>query len=187
MVEQLPPQGGVGDGAGRRADPRHITELAGLLGDGDLVVDGGNSVDRRPAERRDAGGEGVGFVDCGVSGGVWGLQNGYALMRGTDEDAKAQPALTPWPTEGGFAHAGQAPAPANFAKMVHNGIEYAIMQATPRAGSCWRRSTWSTTSPTCSTPWRSGTVIRSWLLDPSSPRSRGTTHLDKIAGYARLR
>ena len=77
--------------------------------------------------------KGIGFVDCGVSGGVWGLENGYALMcGGTDDDvAKVQPALDALRPEGdhGFVHAGKKPGAGHFAKMVHNGIEYAMMQA----------------------------------------------------------
>ena len=139
MVEQLPgPDGGarvvwVMVPAG---DPTRDTihQLADLLGDGDLVVDGGNSkytddeVNAAMLAER-----GIGFVDCGTSGGVWGLENGYALMvGGTDEDvAKVQPALDALRPEGefGFVHAGKKPGAGHFAKMVHNGIEYAMMQA----------------------------------------------------------
>jgi 6-phosphogluconate dehydrogenase len=110
-----------------------IAELADLLGDGDLVVDGGNSKWTDDALNAELlGARGIGFVDCGVSGGVWGLENGYALMcGGAPEDvAKVQPAFDALkPDEGGFVHAGPKPGAGHFAKMVHNGIEYAMMQA----------------------------------------------------------
>jgi 6-phosphogluconate dehydrogenase len=116
-------------------DPTYDTvrELHGLLEAGDVVVDGGNSRytdDQQHAE--ELAGDGIGFVDAGVSGGVWGLTEGYALMvGGTGEDvAKVQPffdALKP-DGESGFAHAGPVGA-GHFAKMVHNGIEYGLMQA----------------------------------------------------------
>ena len=111
-----------------------VRTLGDLLGEGDLVVDGGNSRwtdDQVNADLLAA--QGVGFVDCGVSGGVWGLENGYALMCGGSEEdvAKVQPALDALKPEGesGFVHAGKAPGAGHFAKMVHNGIEYAMMQA----------------------------------------------------------
>ena len=117
-------------------DPTRATvkELAALLSEGDVVVDGGNSrwTDdianaELLAEKK------IGYVDCGVSGGVWGLENGYALMYGGDADdiAKVQPAFDALKPEGerGFVHAGRAPGAGHFAKMVHNGIEYAMMQS----------------------------------------------------------
>ncbi|MEU1297212.1 NADP-dependent phosphogluconate dehydrogenase, partial [Streptomyces sp. NPDC005840] len=110
-----------------------IDELGELLEPGDVVVDGGNSRwtdDEKHAEELAA--KGIGFVDCGVSGGVWGLENGYALMYGGDAEnvAKVQPVFDALKPEGkyGSVHAGKVGA-GHFAKMVHNGIEYAMMQA----------------------------------------------------------
>ncbi|WP_324605905.1 NADP-dependent phosphogluconate dehydrogenase, partial [Streptomyces sp. NRRL S-813] len=110
-----------------------IDELAELLQPGDVVVDGGNSRwtdDEKHAKELAA--KGIGFVDCGVSGGVWGLENGYALMYGGDPEnvAKVQPVFDALKPEGDFGsvHAGKVGA-GHFAKMVHNGIEYAMMQA----------------------------------------------------------
>ncbi|HKA98979.1 MAG TPA: NAD(P)-binding domain-containing protein, partial [Streptosporangiaceae bacterium] len=110
-----------------------IAQLRGLLEAGDLVIDGGNShyTDDRENARR-LGARKIGFIDAGVSGGIWGLQNGYGLMVG-GEDAdvtRVMPifeALKP-PGDAGFVHAGMAGA-GHFAKMVHNGIEYGIMEA----------------------------------------------------------
>jgi len=110
-----------------------VKALKKLLSEGDLIVDGGNSRwtdDQANAEFLSD--KGIGFVDCGVSGGVWGLENGYALMAGGDADdiAKVQPIFDALRPEGefGWVHAGKVGA-GHFSKMVHNGIEYAIMQS----------------------------------------------------------
>ena len=165
-----------------------IAELGDLLTEGDLVVDGGNSkwTDDQ-ANAAMLAEKGIGFVDCGVSGGVWGLQNGYALMcGGTDADvAKVQPAFdTLKPDEGGFVHAGQTPGAGHFAKMVHNGIEYAIMQAYAEGWELLEKVDLVDNVPEVFDSWRSGTVIRSWLLDLLVAAIGDDTHLDKIAGYA---
>jgi 6-phosphogluconate dehydrogenase len=165
-----------------------IQELGELLGEGDLVVDGGNSKwtdDQLNAEMLAT--KGIGFVDCGVSGGVWGLQNGYALMcGGTDEDvAKVQPALDALkPEEGGFVHAGKKPGAGHFAKMVHNGIEYAMMQSYAEGWELLEKVDLVDNVTEVFDSWRSGTVIRSWLLDLLVAAVEEDPHLDKIAGYA---
>jgi 6-phosphogluconate dehydrogenase len=189
MVEQLPSPKVVWvmvpSGEPTRAT---IRELGDLLGEGDLVVDGGNSKwtdDQANAEMLAE--KGIGFVDCGVSGGVWGLQNGYALMcGGTDEDvAKIQPAFDALkPDEGGFVHAGKKPGAGHFAKMVHNGIEYAIMQSYAEGWELLEKVDLVENVPAIFDSWRSGTVIRSWLLDLLVAAIEEDEHLDKIAGYA---
>ncbi|MCW2706305.1 MAG: 6-phosphogluconate dehydrogenase, partial [Frankiales bacterium] len=110
-----------------------VESLGDLLAEGDVVVDGGNSRytdDQKHAEA--LAGKGIGFVDCGVSGGIWGLTEGYALMVGgaPANVAKVQPFFDVLKPEGksGFVHAGDVGA-GHFAKMVHNGIEYGLMQA----------------------------------------------------------
>jgi 6-phosphogluconate dehydrogenase len=165
-----------------------IQALGELLGEGDLVVDGGNSKytdDQANAEL--LGTKGIGFVDCGVSGGVWGLQNGYALMcGGSDEDvAKVQPAFDALkPDEGGFVHAGKKPGAGHFAKMVHNGIEYAMMQSYAEGWELLEKVDLVDNVPAIFDSWRSGTVIRSWLLDLLVAAVEEDPHLEKIAGYA---
>jgi 6-phosphogluconate dehydrogenase len=165
-----------------------IRQLGELLGDGDLVVDGGNSKytdDQLNAEM--LGAKGIGFVDCGVSGGVWGLQNGYALMcGGSDEDvAKVQPAFDALrPDEGGFVHAGKKPGAGHFAKMVHNGIEYAMMQSYAEGWELLEKVDLVDNVTEVFDSWRSGTVIRSWLLDLLVAAVEEDPHLDKISGYA---
>jgi 6-phosphogluconate dehydrogenase len=165
-----------------------IRQLADLLGEGDLVVDGGNSKwTDDEVNARMLGEHGVGFVDCGVSGGVWGLENGYALMcGGSDEDvAKVQPAFDALrPEDRGFVHAGRAPGAGHFAKMVHNGIEYAIMQAYAEGFELLEATDSVENVVEVFDSWRSGTVIRSWLLDLLVEALSDDHHLAKIEGYA---
>jgi 6-phosphogluconate dehydrogenase len=166
-----------------------ITELGSKLDAGDLVIDGGNS---RFTEDQKHGAvlaeKGIRFADCGVSGGVWGLQNGYALMcGGSDENvAKIQPAFDALKPEGefGFVHAGKTPGAGHFSKMVHNGIEYAIMQAYAEGWELLDKVDMVENVTEVFQSWREGTVIRSWLLDLLVAALDDDTHLDKIAGYA---
>jgi 6-phosphogluconate dehydrogenase len=146
-----------------------IETLGVLLGEGDVVVDGGNSRytdDQLHAEHLAE--RGIGFVDAGVSGGVWGLENGYALMvGGTAENvAKVQPFFDTLKPEGesGFVHAGPVGA-GHFAKMVHNGIEYGMMQAYAEGYELLTAAKVVEDVPGVIRSWTQGTVIRSWLLD----------------------
>ncbi|MBF9068168.1 phosphogluconate dehydrogenase (NAD(+)-dependent, decarboxylating) [Streptacidiphilus fuscans] len=165
-----------------------VDELAELLEPGDVVVDGGNSRwtdDEKHAA--DLAKKGIGFVDCGVSGGVWGLQNGYALMYGgSDADiAKVQPIFDALKPEGeyGSVHAGKVGA-GHFAKMVHNGIEYAIMQAYAEGWELLEAVDSVTDVREIFRSWKEGTVIRSWLLDLAVDALDKDEHLDKLKGYA---
>jgi 6-phosphogluconate dehydrogenase len=165
-----------------------ISTLGDLLERGDVVVDGGNSRwtdDEVHAEMLAK--QGIGYVDCGVSGGVWGLENGYALMCGGDADdvAKVQPAfdaLKP-PGEFGFVHAGKVGA-GHFAKMVHNGIEYGVMQAYAEGWELLEAADQVDNVAEVLRSWREGTVIRSWLLDLLVAALDEDAHLDAIAGWA---
>jgi 6-phosphogluconate dehydrogenase len=165
-----------------------IRELKDLLSEGDVVVDGGNSRwtdDRINAD--DLRENGIGFVDCGVSGGVWGLDNGYALMCGGDQVdvAKVQPAFDALKPEGefGFVHAGSVGA-GHFAKMVHNGIEYGIMQSYAEGWELLEKMAIVDNVTEVFRSWREGTVIRSWLLDLLVAALDDDEHLGHIAGYA---
>jgi 6-phosphogluconate dehydrogenase len=165
-----------------------VKALADLLGEGDVVVDGGNS--RWTDDQRHAdflAERGIGFVDCGVSGGVWGLENGYALMYGGDagDVAKVQPAFDALKPEGDFGsvHAGKVGA-GHFSKMVHNGIEYAIMQAYAEGWELLETVDLVDSVPEVFESWREGTVIRSWLLDLMVAALEEDPGLTKISGYA---
>jgi 6-phosphogluconate dehydrogenase len=164
-----------------------IRELGGLLEAGDVVVDGGNSRYTDDQEHgRMLAEKGIEYVDAGVSGGVWGLQNGYALMVGGEDEsvAKVQPAFdTLKPSEGGFVHAGKVGA-GHFAKMVHNGIEYGIMQAYGEGYELLETSELVTRVPEIFRSWTQGTVIRSWLLDLLVRALDEDPDLEKIRGWA---
>ncbi|MGA8845504.1 MAG: decarboxylating 6-phosphogluconate dehydrogenase [Nocardioides sp.] len=165
-----------------------IDELGDLLGDGDLVVDGGNSKYTDDQVHADALAEnGIGFVDCGVSGGVWGLENGYALMCGgsAEDVAKVQPVFDALkPSEGGFVHAGVRVGAGHFAKMVHNGIEYAVMQSYAEGWELLEKVDLVDNVTAVFDSWRDGTVIRSWLLDLLVAALEDDAHLDGLKGYA---
>ena len=148
-----------------------VGALGQLLSAGDLVVEGGNSPwadarDQAAAFRE----RGIGFVDAGVSGGVWGLDNGYALMVGGEDDdvRRVWPvleALAPDRDDGkGLAHVGEVGA-GHFAKMVHNGVEYALMQAYAEGYALMVRHELDIDLPATLRSWQEGSVVRSWLLD----------------------
>jgi 6-phosphogluconate dehydrogenase len=176
-----------------------VHELGELLEPGDVVVDGGNSKftdDQAHAEM--LGARGIGYVDCGVSGGVWGLENGYALMVGGSKDdvAKVQPifdalkppaekeeAETPAGAGAGFVHAGPVGA-GHYAKMVHNGIEYALMQAYGEGYELLAAKDLIEDVPGVIASWTQGTVIRSWLLDLLVRALQEDPGLEQITGYA---
>ncbi|MEU5642042.1 phosphogluconate dehydrogenase (NAD(+)-dependent, decarboxylating) [Streptomyces milbemycinicus] len=165
-----------------------IDELAGLLSPGDIVVDGGNSRwtdDEKHAEELAA--RGIGFVDAGVSGGVWGLRHGYALMVGGDPEhiAVVKPVFDALKPEGdfGYVHAGKVGA-GHFAKMVHNGIEYAMMQAYAEGWELLEAVDSVTDVREVFRSWQEGTVIRSWLLDLAVNALDDDEHLEKLRGYA---
>jgi 6-phosphogluconate dehydrogenase len=166
-----------------------IRTLCDLLDEGDVVIDGGNSRwtdDRVNAEL--LGEKGIGFVDCGVSGGVWGLENGYALMAGGDPAHVeiVQPIFDALKPEGefGWVHAGSRPGAGHFSKMVHNGIEYAVMQAYAEGWELLQAVDEVDNVTEVFRSWREGTVIRSWLLDLLVAALDEDDRLDKISGYA---
>ncbi len=169
-------------------DPTQTTvdELAGLLSDGDVVVDGGNSNYRDSMTRGAFLGErGIGFVDAGVSGGIWGLDNGYCLMVGGDAATVAvvQPAFDALAPEGGFIHAGPSGA-GHFVKMVHNGIEYGLMQAYAEGSELLQASELGIDLPGVLETWRHGSVVQSWLLDLLAAAVVADPGLSKVRGWA---
>ncbi|WP_298751978.1 phosphogluconate dehydrogenase (NAD(+)-dependent, decarboxylating) [uncultured Serinicoccus sp.] len=166
-----------------------VEQLGELLDEGDLIIEGGNSKyteDRELDELMEP--KGIGYVDCGVSGGIWGLDNGYGLMcGGRDEDVeKAMPifdALRPeGPREEGFVHAGEVGA-GHYAKMVHNGIEYGLMHAYAEGFELLMAKDIVTDVRGCFQAWSRGTVVRSWLLDLLVSALGDTPGLEGIDAY----
>ena len=165
-----------------------VDALKALLEPGDVVVDGGNS--RYTDDQRHAvnlAEAGIGFVDAGVSGGVWGLTEGYALMVGGTDDqvARVQPFFDVLKPDGdsGFVHAGPVGA-GHFAKMVHNGIEYGLMQAYAEGWELMMATDVVTDVPAVIKSWQQGTVIRSWLLDLMVNALDTDADLSQLRGYA---
>jgi 6-phosphogluconate dehydrogenase len=160
--------------------------LLTLADDGDTIVDGGNSnfrdSQRRYAEARE---HGVNFVDAGVSGGIWGLKNGYCLMVGGDEDpvGRLEPVFTDLAPEDGYAHVGPAGA-GHFVKMVHNGIEYGLMQAYAEGFEVMERSEFDLDLREIAGIWRYGSVVRSWLLELlHDALEKEGNQLERLRGY----
>jgi len=163
-----------------------IRELTPLLAPGDLLVDGANGFYLEAMRRSEhLRGLGLNFVDVGVSGGVWGLANGYCLMAGGDEAdvARLKPylqALAPTP-ETGWLHAGPAGS-GHFTKMIHNGIEYGMMQALAEGFALMRaKQEFELDIAAIAELWRHSSVVRSWLLDLSADFLKHDQKLDGIA------
>jgi 6-phosphogluconate dehydrogenase len=160
--------------------------LLGLAAPGDVVVDGGNSnfrdSQRRYAQARE---KGISFVDAGVSGGVWGLSVGYCLMVGGDDAAVAQvePVFRDLAPEDGYAHVGASGA-GHFVKMVHNGIEYGLMQSYAEGFEVMKSSEFDLDLHEISGIWRYGSVVRSWLLELlHAAFEQEGSQLEEIRGY----
>lgn len=163
-----------------------LQTLAKLLAKGDVLVDGGNA-NYKDSRRRAAwlAGHGLGFVDAGVSGGVWGLDNGYALMLGGEEHnvAKVHPfakLLAPAPDRG-WIHCGPAGS-GHYVKMIHNGIEYAMMQAYAEGLSMMKaKAEFDLDLAAITEMWRHGSVVRSWLLDLTADFLKKGQSLESIS------
>jgi len=164
-----------------------VVALRGLLAAGDVVVDGGNSNWRDSVRRGEALAEaGIGFVDSGTSGGIWGRDEGYCLMVGGDAAhvGVVRPLFdTLKPPEGGFVHAGPV-GTGHFTKMVHNGIEYGLMQAYAEGYELLHRSGLGIDVDGALAAWRHGSVVRSWLLDLMVRALQQTPDLEGIRGVA---
>jgi len=160
-----------------------IEQLAGLLGSGDAVVDGGNSrytdTQRRAAALTELG---ISLVDCGTSGGVWGLELGYCLMIGAEAEVFSQlePIFETLAPEDGYARVGAAGA-GHFVKMVHNAIEYSLMQGYAEGFDIMRAGEFDLDLGAIAEVWRHGSVIRSWLLDLVALALREDADLSSIS------
>jgi 6-phosphogluconate dehydrogenase len=145
-----------------------MNEFAALLEPGDTIVDGGNSNFKDSKRRHDLmQAKGIRFVDAGISGGVWGLVNGYGTMVGGDREAvePLEPIFTALaPPDGGYVYCGPSGA-GHYTKMVHNGIEYGLMQAYAEGFEIMHASDYTLDLEAIAKAWMHGTVIRSWLLE----------------------
>ncbi len=166
-----------------------VTQLAGVLAAGDLVIDGGNSRFTDDIEHAKMLSEkGIGYLDCGVSGGIWGLENGYGLMVGGPAELveRAMPifdALRPeGPRDEGFVHAGEVGA-GHYTKMVHNGIEYGLMAAYAEGYELLVAKDIVTDVPGAFKAWSRGTVVRSWLLDLMVKALEENPTLEGVSDY----
>ncbi|MBC7804996.1 MAG: decarboxylating 6-phosphogluconate dehydrogenase [Akkermansiaceae bacterium] len=154
------PAGPITDGA--------ITEIAANAKPGDIIVDGGNANYKDTLRRaKELEAHGIHYADCGTSGGVWGLKNGYCLMVGAAPEAFAalEPALKDLATDGGYAHVGPVGA-GHFTKMVHNGIEYGLLQAYAEGFELLHSAKeFDLDLAKVTALWNKGSVVRSWLLE----------------------
>ena len=142
-------------------------DLLKIADEGDTIVDGGNSNFRDSQRRaREAKAHGIHFVDAGVSGGIWGLEVGFCLMVGGDDEPvqRLEPIFTALAPENGYAHVGPSGA-GHFVKMVHNGIEYGLMQAYAEGFEIMEHSEFDLDLQEISEIWLHGSVVRSWLLE----------------------
>jgi 6-phosphogluconate dehydrogenase len=162
-----------------------IGQLVPHLAQGDLVVDGGNS-NYHDSMRRAAelGARGIGFLDAGTSGGVWGLDHGYNLMVGGDaaDFRRVEPVLKDLATEGGYLHTGPVGS-GHYCKMVHNGIEYGMLQAYGEGFEILARSRFHYDLRAVAGLWNRGSVIRSWLLELAERAFAEDPRLASIEGY----
>jgi 6-phosphogluconate dehydrogenase len=161
-------------------------QLLELVDEGDTIVDGGNS-NFRDSQRRhaEAHKRGIHFVDAGVSGGIWGLEVGFCLMVGGDDEpvARLEPIFTTLAPEEGYAHVGPSGA-GHFVKMVHNGIEYGLMQSYAEGFEIMDHSEFELDLHEISGIWRNGSVVRSWLLELlHAAFEQHGSQLDDIAPY----
>jgi 6-phosphogluconate dehydrogenase len=162
-----------------------IDALLALLAPGDILIDGGNSnFEESIAHHDKAATKGVRFLDAGTSGGVWGLANGYCLMVGGSKEAfaHAEPLFATLAPPDGYLHAGSAGA-GHYAKMIHNGIEYGMMQAYAEGFEILEKSRYDYDLAKLSHLWNQGSVVRSWLLELAERAFEKDGHLANIRGW----
>ncbi len=186
LVEQLEPPRAVwvmvpaGD-----ATEQMIQSVAGLLAPGDVIVDGGNSYFRDSVRRgQELTARGIDFVDQGTSGGIWGLKNGYALMIGAEPAVfgRLEPAFATLAPPEGYLRCGPVGA-GHFVKMVHNGVEYGMLQAYGEGFEILQASPFDMDLAAIAHVWNRGSVVRSWLCELAELAFRADPHLAGIRGY----
>jgi len=162
-----------------------VQAVAALLQAGDIIVDGGNTRFhddvRRAVELQK---KGIQYVDVGTSGGIWGLKVGYCLMVGGESAAvnRLAPAFTTLAPENGWAHVGAVGA-GHYVKMVHNGIEYSMMQGYAEGFELMSKSEYKLDLARIADLWMHGSVVRSWLLELAAGALKDDPRLDKLKGY----
>jgi 6-phosphogluconate dehydrogenase len=185
--------------AGRLAAPRRVwvmvpagdatdstlDELCGILQPGDLLIDGGNTYFRDTLRHAEAAAaKGLGFMDVGTSGGIWGLREGFCLMAGGDagDFARIEPALRDLAPVDGYAHVGPVGS-GHFTKMVHNGIEYAQLQAYAEGFEILEKAPFDLDLVQLAGLWQHGSVVRSWLLELTESALTKDPRLEQVRGY----
>ncbi|HEV8489709.1 MAG TPA: decarboxylating 6-phosphogluconate dehydrogenase [Candidatus Limnocylindrales bacterium] len=167
------------------ATEAQIDELLEHLEKGDTIIDGGNTNfhddQRRHPELKK---KGIDYVDAGVSGGIWGLANGFCLMVGGDPEPvkRLEPAFKDLAPLGGYLHTG-GPGSGHYVKMVHNGIEYGMMQAYAEGFEIMHASDYPLDLQSIAKLWNHGSVVRSWLLELLEPAFAGDQNLSRIKGW----
>lgn len=163
-----------------------IDQLVALLDKNDIIIDGGNSNYKETKERGiKVASHGMHYLDCGTSGGLWGLENGYSLMTGGDKEATdfVYPIYEALAPEGGYTYCGESGA-GHFVKMVHNGIEYGMMQSLAEGMEIIEKAPYNIDLKAVASGWQQGSVVRSWLLDLLVLAFNKDPRLDDLKGYA---
>jgi 6-phosphogluconate dehydrogenase len=163
----------------------NIKGLAALLKAGDIIIDGGNSYWKETRERaRKLEEIGVQYIDCGTSGGLWGLKNGYSLMTGGNREAVeyTYPIFKSLSPEGGYTYCGTSGA-GHYVKMIHNGIEYGMMQAYAEGFEILKTAPFEIDVEKVASGWMHGSVVQSWLLELAVKAFREDPNLESIKGY----
>lgn len=163
-----------------------IDQLLGLLDENDVLIDGGNSNYKDTRERGiKVASHGMHYLDCGTSGGLWGIENGYSLMTGGDKEATdfVNPIYQALAPEGGCTYCGESGA-GHFVKMVHNGIEYGMMQSMAEGFEILEKAPYNLDLKAIARGWQQGSVVRSWLLDLLVLALNKDPKLEALKGYA---
>lgn len=163
----------------------NLDALLNLLNKDDIIIDGGNSFWRDTQKRAEKAAEkGIHFLDCGTSGGVWGLKNGYCLMYGGEKEAAGyvEPIFKSLAPENGYVYCGQS-GTGHLVKMVHNGIEYGMMQAYAEGFEILKKSPYNIDITKVADAWQYGSVVRSWLLELAVNAFNEDPQLEKLEDY----
>ncbi|MBW6480267.1 MAG: decarboxylating 6-phosphogluconate dehydrogenase [Bacteroidales bacterium] len=170
--------------AGKPVD-QNLDALLELLSKNDIIIDGGNSYWKETQQRAEkAALKNIHFIDCGTSGGVWGLQNGYSLMYGGNKEATEyiEPVFKSLAPENGYVYCGPS-GTGHMVKMVHNGIEYGMMQAYAEGFEILEKAPYDIDIAKVADAWQYGSVVRSWLLELAVNALKDDPQLEKLEAY----